>query len=241
MPTLDTLRKLFPRGYNSGNVLSRIPGPRRIIEEVRIGASYRDVFFRAVLPYIAPDSKVLELGPGSGSWTRAILKHVPRGEVHTVDFQDVRGWIRPQPGSGRLVCYQVSDNSFAGVPVASFDFFWSFGVLCHNNAEHIREILRNVLSKMRPGAHAAHQIGDWHKLDQLRWGRRWGVPARFKNLPDLAIWWPRNSAEQTCMIAVEEGWEVVERDLGVLRRDSLCVFRKPVRADLPRAQSAPKR
>jgi hypothetical protein len=56
---------------------------------------------------------------------------------------------------------------------------------------------------------------------------RWGIPARFKNLPDDAIWWPRNSAERTCKIAVEEGWEVVERDLGVLRRDSLCVFRKP--------------
>src|SRR4029077_2972876 len=44
MPTLDALRRLFPRGYNSGDVLSRIPGPRRIIEEVRVGASYRDVF-----------------------------------------------------------------------------------------------------------------------------------------------------------------------------------------------------
>jgi SAM-dependent methyltransferase len=227
MPTLEVLRRLFPRGYNSGDVLSRIPGPRRLIEEVRIGASYREVFFRAVLPYIAPDSKVLELGPGSGSWTRALLKHVPHGEVHTVDFQDVRGWIHPQPGSGRLVCHQVSDNSFAGLPAASFDFFWSFGVLCHNNAEHIREIFRNVLPKMKPGGRAAHEIGDWHKLDQLGWGLRWGVPARFKSLPDDAIWWPRNSAEQTCRLALEEGWEVVERDLGVLRRDSLCVFRKP--------------
>src|SRR6516162_194076 len=127
MPTLQRLRTLFPSGYNSGNVLSRIPGPRRIIEEVRIGASYRNVFFRALSPYILPDSKVLELGPGSGSWTRAILKYVPRGEVHTVDFQDVRRWIQPKPGSGRLVCHQVWDNSFPGVPADAFDFLWSFG------------------------------------------------------------------------------------------------------------------
>jgi len=230
MPTLNSLRRLFPNGYNSGNVLSRIPGPRRIVEEVRVGASYRNVFFRAVQPYIKPDSKVLELGPGSGSWTRAILKHVPRGEVHTVDFQDVRGWIHPDPRGGRLVCYHVFDNSFAAVPAATFDFFWSFGVLCHNNLDHIREIFRNVLSKMKPGAFAAHEIGDWSKLDQLGWGRRWGVPAHFKDQPDDAIWWPRNSAEQTCRVAVEAGWEVVERDLGVLRRDSLCVLRKPLRA-----------
>ena len=227
MPTLDGLKKLFPKGYNSGNVLSRVPGPRRMIEEMRIGASYREVFCRAVLPHIAPDSKVLELGPGSGSWTRAILKHVPHGEVHTVDLHDVRDWIRPGAGSGRLVCHQVSDNSFAGVPTDFFDFFWSFGVLCHNNAEHIREILRNALPKMKPGALAAHEIADWHKLDQLGWGLRWGIPARFKDLPDDAIWWPRNNPEQMCSMAVEEGWEVVERDLGLLRRDSLCVLRRP--------------
>jgi hypothetical protein len=51
-----------------------------------------------------------------------------------------------------------------------------------------------------------------------------------KNLPDDAIWWAHNSAEQTCKIGVEEGWEVIERDLGVLRRDSLCDFRRPVSA-----------
>jgi SAM-dependent methyltransferase len=222
------LRDLFPRGYNSGNVLSRIPGPRRLIEEVRIGASYREVFGRAVLPYIRPDSMVLELGPGSGSWTRAILKHVPHGEVHVVDIHDVQAWIRPPPGGGKLVCYQVSDNSFRAVPEQRFDFMWSFGVLCHNNQEHIREILRNALSKMKPGGYAAHEIADWDKLDQLKWGMRWGVPTRFKTMPDDAIWWPRNSATQMCQIAREEGWEIVERDLGVLRRDALCVFRRPL-------------
>jgi hypothetical protein len=79
---------------------------------------------------------------------------VPRGEVHTVDFQNVRGWIHPQPGSGRLLCHQVSDNSFANVPEATFDFLWSFGVLCHNNAEHTREIFCNARRKMEPSAHA---------------------------------------------------------------------------------------
>ena len=182
MPTLDVLRKLFPRGYSSGDVLSRIPGPRRIIEEVRAGGSYRDVFFRAVLPYIAPDSKVLELGPGSGSWTRAILKYVSRGEVHTVDFQDVRGWTIPGRAAADWFATEVADNSFAGVPAATFDFFWSFGVLCHNNAEHIREIFRNVLPKMKPGALATREIGDWQKLNQLGWGRRWGIPARIQRV-----------------------------------------------------------
>ena len=230
MPTLQTLRGLFPGGYNSGNVLSRIPGPRRLIEELRVGASYRTVFQRAVLPYLKPDSRVLELGPGSGSWTRAILRYVPQGEVHTVDFHDVRGWIRPPPGGGRLVCHQVADNSFADVPEGAFDFFWSFGVLCHNNAEHIREILRSALPKMKPGGLAAHEIADWDTLDALGGGLRWGVPKRFQGLPDDAIWWPRNSAARMCEMAAAEGWEVIECDLGILRRDSLVVLRRPAPA-----------
>jgi hypothetical protein len=143
--------------------------------------------------------------------------------VHTVDFQDVRGWIHPEPGSGRLVCHQVSDNSFANVPDATFDFLWSFG----SSATTTQSTSARSSATLLPSAHAAHEIADWDKLDQLGWGLRWGIPARCKNLPDDAIWWPRNSAEQMCRIAVDEGCEAVERDLGVLRRDSLCVFRKP--------------
>ena len=171
MPALDALKDLL-YGYSSGNVLARVPGPHRILEQLRVGASYRQVFLKAIAPYIRSDSRVLELGPGRGSWTRAILEHVPDGEVHVVDFQDVRKWIKPEAGSGRLVCYRVSDNSFAAVPDDFFDFFWSFGVLCHNNLEHIREVLRNSLGKLKPGAIAIHQIADWNKLNELNWSWR---------------------------------------------------------------------
>jgi hypothetical protein len=227
VPTYEKLRTLFPGGYSSGDILARVPGPRRLIEEVRIGASYRQVFHKAILPHLQPDSRVLELGPGKGSWTKAILKHVPNGEVHVADFHDVRRWIKRKPGDGALVCHRVSDNSFAGIPDNYFDFFWSFGVLCHNNIESIREILHSSLPKLKHGGIATHEIGDWQKLDALGWAWRYGVPQRFKNLPDDAIWWPRNDAETMCRVAQEEGWQIVSPDLGLLQRDSLCVLRRP--------------
>jgi SAM-dependent methyltransferase len=228
MPTVEMLKELFPNGYNSGNVLARLPSPRRIIEEVRCGGSYREIFLKAVAPYLRSDSRVLELGPGNGSWTRPILHRVPDGEVHVVDFHDVSKWITARPGDGKLVCHQVSDNSFDCLPDDYFDFFWSFGVLCHNNEEQRAVIRSNSLPKMKPGGIAVHMIGDWSKLDQLKWGLRYGVPARFKEMPDDDIWWPRNDAESMCEMAEKEGWDVISTDLGLLKRDSICVFRKPL-------------
>ncbi|HLF72491.1 MAG TPA: class I SAM-dependent methyltransferase [Dehalococcoidia bacterium] len=227
MPSIDALKGLFPNGYNSGNVLARIPSPRRLIEEIRCGASYREVFLKGVAPYLRPDSRVMELGPGNGSWTRPILERVPQGEVHAVDFHDVSKWIKPQPGGGKLVCYQVTDNSFAALPDDYFDFFFSFGVLCHNNPEHRREILHNSLGKMKPGGIAVHMIGDWAKLEKLGWGFRYGVPPKFKQMQDDQIWWPRNDAKSMCEAAEKEGWDVVQTDLGLIRRDSMVVLKRP--------------
>src|SRR6188768_4430253 len=129
MPTYEALQQLFPNGYNSGDVLSRIASPRRLIEEIRCGANYRQVFLDGVKPYLQVDSKVMELGPGNGSWTRPLLQRVPQGELHAVDFHDVSAWIKPRDGSGELTCYQVTDNSFTQLPNSYFDFFFSFGVL----------------------------------------------------------------------------------------------------------------
>lgn len=223
MPTLDWLKKEFYYGYKSGNVLSRIPGFTRLKEEMKIGGSYRNIFFHAILPYIKPNSSVLELGPGRGSWSRAILKYIPNGELHTVDFQDVEPWLKPKRYHNRLVCHKVNDNSFSSLPDNHFDFFWSFGVLCHNNTDNIKMILRNALKKIKPNGIAVHMYGDWDKLNAYGW-RRGGVPPEFQNKTDDEIWWPRNSRGKMTSIAIEAGWDVITPDLNLVKRDSIIVL-----------------
>jgi hypothetical protein len=225
MPTLEWLKKEYYYGYNSGNVLSRLPGLTRLKEEMKIGGSYRNVFFRAIVPYIKPDSVILELGPGKGSWTRAMLEYIPNGALHAVDFQDVRPWLKPERYSGRLICHRVNDNSFSGLPDNQFDFFWSFGVLCHNNIDNIRLILRNALPKMKSGGMAAHMYGDWEKLTAYGW-KRGGVPIDFQNRLDDEIWWPRNSKKMMSSAATEAGWKVIESDLNLVKRDSIILLKK---------------
>ena len=56
--------------YEEQNLGWRLPGPT--LEEI-------------VYPYLRPDSIVCEIGPGTGRWSRHIMQHVPRGELHLVD------------------------------------------------------------------------------------------------------------------------------------------------------------
>jgi hypothetical protein len=46
-------------------------------------------------------------------------------------------------------------------------------------------------------------------------------------MADDEIWWPRNDADSMCEAAEAAGWQVVTKDLNLIRRDSLCVFRRP--------------
>ena len=226
MPTLSWLQQEFSYGYDSGNILSLISGRIRRSEERRSGGSYRRVFKQALQPYLRPDAKVLELGPGKGSWSRAILQHIPEGELHTVDFQDVTQWLRPEKYSGQLICHRVLDNRFHGLPDGYFDVFWTFGVLCHNDASSILQILREARAKMKPGAVAVHQYGNWEKLEAFGW-ERGGVPEEFKSKVDEEIWWPRNDQRLMTRLATEAGWQVLSADLDLLQRDSLILLRNP--------------
>ena len=224
MPTTHWLKKEFDYGYDSGNVLGLLPNKIRRGEEQRIGGSYRRVFKRAILPFLKSDSTVMELGPGNGAWSRAILRHIPNGKLITVDYQDVTQWIDPEDHEGRLICNQVTDNSFSCIDDGSIDFFWSMGVLCHNNRTNIGEILKNALPKLKPNAYACHQYANWDKLDRYGW-RRGGVPAEFRDLGDDEIWWPRNSQDEMVSLSAKAGWKIIKPDMGLLRRDSIIQLR----------------
>lgn len=227
MPTIEWLKREFHYGYDSGDVLAEVPGETRATEESRIGGCYRTVFREAVVPFIREDSVVLEIGPGGGSWSRAILAHLPQGRLHTADFQDVTPWLKPEERNGRLICTQVSDNSLCEFRDGMFDFIWSFGVLCHCNAGLIAQVLAASLKKARPGAYAVHQYGDWDKLDAEGWPQSRHIPSEFREMDDDDIWWPRNSRDRMSRLAREAGWTVITEDMGLLERDSMILLRRP--------------
>jgi len=227
MPTLNWLRNEFSYGYDSGNVLSLFPNKVRRIEEKIIGGSYRKMFEKGAKPFFKRDSKILELGPGKGAWTRAFLKFLTQGELHTIDFQDVTQWLKPEQYQGRLKCFQISGFEYAALPDNYYDFFWSIGVLCHNNSEDIKKILAGIYPKMKKGAYSVHHYGNWEKLASYGWTlEKSNVPTEFKDKPDDEIWWPRNDSKKMSTLAAAAGWEVLNPDLDVFKRDSVILLRK---------------
>ena len=228
MASTEWLSKAWKFGYTSGNVTSRIPGIARLIDEFKCGGSYKKVFQECVLPYIDDDSKILELGPGRGSWTKAMVKHVPNGEIHVVDYLDVSKWMKSIM-SKRVFCHMVSDNGpYDFLEDQYFDFCWSFGVLCHNDSFQIEEVLSNTIKKLKPGGTAVHQYGNWDKLNAFGWFKG-GIPKILQAFPDDMMWWPKNDIETMKSLAENTGWEIVCADKDLLRRDSIIVLKKPVK------------
>lgn len=223
MATMSWIKNAFALGYRSGNILLRIPDWVRYKQERLIGGSYRKLFYQAIHPLVKPGSCILELGPGRGSWTRAVLKFLTDGEITTIDFQDVRPWLKPEKYQGRLICNQVYDNSFSALQDNYFDFAFSIGVLCHHNQEDIKEILMNTLPKMKPGGIALHHYGDWNKLEIYGW-KKGGVPKEFKTKTDDEIWWPRNNKTIMAELARQAGWTVLKDDLDLVKRDSIILL-----------------
>ncbi len=226
MPTVDWLKKEFHYGYRSGDILANTPSEQRINEERVIGGSYKYFFMRKVVPFLTNTSRVLELGPGGGDWTRALLQSLPEGCVHTCDFQDVSKWLHPENYKGRLYCHQVVDNSFSCVECDSFDVFFAFGVLVHCNKALIAEILQNVLPKVKKGGHAILNYGCWEKLELYGWDNS-NIPLQFKELPDDEIWWPRNTVTEMEAMALKAGWTVLERDINCFKRDGIIILQRP--------------
>jgi hypothetical protein len=225
MADIDWLRNYFTYGYDSGEILDPVPSSVRLKQEILAGGSYRDAFFKAVLPFIRPDSNVLELGPGKGSWSRAILHFLPQGTLTTADFVDVTEWLRPDDYEGRLICHRLTDLSLTEIPENHFDFCWSFGVLCHHNIEQIESVLSASLRKVKIGGVAVHQYGDWNKIYSS------GRPLQVADLiqqpgTDQESWWPSNSRQAMAAAAERAGWRVLFDDLALFERDGIIVLKR---------------
>lgn len=225
MATLEWLLAVHEPGYDSGEINSIEPDARRAHEEALIGGSYYEVFQKAIQPFVTPNSRVLELGPGKGSWTRAILSLVTHGEVHTLDIHDVTRFMKPTDWPGRLHCHLVNDNDYRFLPDDFFDFFFSFGVFCHLHHAERMEILKQALPKVRRGGYSVHEYGDWNKLDMFGWSRG-GIPEDLKQVSDEESWWPRNDALKMAQAARNSGWSVIWPDLDILKRDGIIVLRR---------------
>lgn len=132
--------------------------------------------------HVRPGSTVLEIGPGRGAWTRAILSCDP-ADVHVADVltpEHNRFWdyVGRRPN---VHYHTVEDCALTPVADASIDFVFSFGCFCHLSEHVAREYFRTFARVMRPGTTGFVMFADYDKWNRaMAEGRRYSLRNAFR-------------------------------------------------------------
>ena len=122
-----------------------------------------------LFPKVTPDSVVLELGPGTGRYTRHVL---PRcREMILVDYSKVVcDWLTTYlQGKGRVRVCLIDKPGFPEVADNSVDFAFANGVFEHIDPDETDWFLREFFRVLKPGGRL------WFNFDNFMsaGGRQW--------------------------------------------------------------------
>jgi hypothetical protein len=163
---LTQFRDLWEGGYYEGNPLDPMApsgyGPFGYM------SCLHATYLRCIKPYVSENTRVLEIGPGRGAWTRCFLARNAQ-EIWALDALSAEhNGFWEYVGRRPNVHYcQVQDDLCAMVPDASIDYFFSFGTFCHLSPQVTRDYLKSIFRTMRPGAHGFLMIADYNKFNSL--------------------------------------------------------------------------
>lgn len=103
-----------------------------------------------LLPWITPQTTLVEIGPGGGRWTQYMLA---ARKIHAVDYhQELLDELKenfPAPNID-FICNHGDD--FPGIAPGSVDFVFSFGVFVHLDVDIIDRYLGNIRPLLKPDA-----------------------------------------------------------------------------------------
>jgi hypothetical protein len=247
---LASFQGLWKGGYFEGNPLDPLaPSHYGSLGYMSI---LHATYVACIRPFLlAGRTAALEIGPGRGGWTRAML---PAKEVWCLDALSAahNGFWEYVGRHPHVQYHQVSDFSCSMLPDDAFDFLFSFGCLCHVSFDGIEAYMTNLWPKLRRGANAMVMVADYEKynwaarhqrqLDVRRAlapiaGIEWdGRPVPGRALKELDVnetqepspgRWYHAGLERTCRMLMAKGYEIVQGDVGVNFRDPVIHFRKP--------------
>ena len=114
-----------------------------------------------LLPYVDPAKTGLEIGPGGGRWTRYMLGFC---RLYVVDFHaELLAELRRNFAQSHIVEILNNGTDFPGVPAASIDFVFSFGVFVHLDLYLIRAYLANLREVIHRETQVVIQYADKDK------------------------------------------------------------------------------
>jgi len=246
--------KAFPRiwggGYFEGDQLD----PLAHSTYGRIGyiSVLHATYLRCIKPYIHKDTVALELGPGRGAWTKALL---PAREIYALDAlsEEFNHFFEYLGCPKHVKYFQVEDFHCRMLPERHFTYMFSFGCLCHVSFEGIEEYAKNIFPKLKRGSNCFWMIADFDKYnravsdpDRLSiWRAVLGeflyTPLKWKylfkkdkllNIEDAERSrkpgrWHHAGINRTCSMLEKYGYKIIDPDVGTCLRDPIIHFVKP--------------
>lgn len=115
-------------------------------------------------PFAIPQGVALEIGYGTGWWTKYLAKLFKW--VEAVDITGVQLTL-PQVRTHTL---DPETCKLDKIPDNSIDFVWSYAVFCYFPQSFRKEYLKEIFKKMRPGAIAVIMFANYDR-DPSGWKR----------------------------------------------------------------------
>jgi hypothetical protein len=163
---LSVFRDDFQGGYMEGDPLDPMT-PSNYMDGGYMSIVHA-TYLVCIRPYVGPATRVLEIGPGRGGWTRCFVARGAR-EIACVDAMSAeRNRFWDHVGRCPQVSYHVAnDFSLSVVPDAHFDYFFSFGVFCHISPPLVARYIESLSRKLTHGAHGFFLIADYDKYNRF--------------------------------------------------------------------------
>jgi SAM-dependent methyltransferase len=160
-----------------------------------------------LLPYITPDSTIVEIGVGGGRWTRYMLK---AKQIYAVDYhQEILDLLKSNFPKPNIKFIKNNGDDFPGVPPQSVDFLFSVGTFVHLELNIIDGYLRNMKPLLKPSSVVVIQYSDRSKP--------------LGNTEGFAD----NDPDRMRALVQKHGYEVVEEDLKTIWHSSVIRFKLP--------------
>lgn len=182
------------------------------------------VYLICIRPHVNPNTTVLEIGPGRGAWSKAIMTHNPK-HLYALDALSAEhnAFFKYVSPASNITYTQVKDFSCPTVPDNSIDFFFSFGAFCHMSRASTVAYFDTLADKMKPGSHGYIMITDYDKFDKV-YCTYHDKNANQDPDPTHPGRWHHHGEKWFCDMILKRGFKVIDSDIGVTLRDVIVHF-----------------
>ncbi|MBV8479000.1 MAG: hypothetical protein JOY72_01730 [Actinobacteria bacterium] len=160
---LSSFQTIWKGGFFVGDPLDRTHSPFGLFGYVGVPHA---ITLACIRPYVSAETVALEIGPGRGAYTRAMLNAREVWVLDALSAEYNRFW--EYVGDQSDVHYvQVNDFGCDSIPDDGIDYMFSYDALCHVPFEGITAYATSLRQKLRSGAHCFWMVADYAKYRQF--------------------------------------------------------------------------